>query len=175
MLKGFLILILIVASFSYGSSKKPEEVLKRIYPDSTVEVKNFTLSAQQVEKIRQLSNVRFDSKLISLYVVKKNGKIVAYGYVDIHTVRTKPEVVLYTITPDGRLDVIEVLHFGEPLEYLPDENWLKIFKGKSIDKDSVRVKVDIPNVSGATLTSKAITDYARLALAIWKVLVEDAK
>ncbi|ACN98364.1 FMN-binding domain protein [Sulfurihydrogenibium azorense Az-Fu1] len=175
MLKRFLILILVVALFSYASGKKPEDVLIRIYPGSTVEVKNFTLSPQQVEKIRQLSKIKFDSRLVSLYIVKKDGKILAYGYVDVHTVRTKPEIVLYTITPDGKLDVVEVLYFGEPLEYLPEENWFKNFKGKSLDKDSIKTRSDIPNVSGATLTSKAVTDYARLALAIWKVLVGDEK
>lgn len=174
-LKKVFLILLIVFFFSFAGSKKPEDVLKTIYPNTTVEVKNYVLTPEQVEKIRQISKVKFDSKLVSIYVVKKQDKVVAYGYVDVHVVRTKPEVVLYTITPDGKLDVVQVLHFGEPLEYLPEEGWFNNFKGKSLDKDNLRVKSDIPNVSGATLTSRAITDYARLALAIWKVLLGEQR
>ncbi|MGC9188745.1 MAG: FMN-binding protein [Sulfurihydrogenibium sp.] len=174
-LRKVILLMLLIPIFVFGLEKKPEDVLKAIYPNSTVEVKNYVLTPQQVEKIKQLAKVKFDSRLVSLYIVKRENKIIAYGYVDIHVVRTKPEVVLYTITPDGKLDVVQVLHFGEPLEYLPEENWFKNFKGKSLDKDSLRVRSDIPNVSGATLTSKAVTDYARLALAVWQVIVGEQK
>lgn len=174
MIKILLVLLSLI-SFSFANSKKPEDVLKTIYPNSTIEVKNFILNFQQIENIKQIARVKFDSKLISIYIVKRIDKIIAYGYVDVHVVRTKPEVVLYTITPEGKIDIVQVLHFGEPLEYLPDEKWFDNFKGKSLDKDPVRVKVDIPNVSGATLTSRAVTDYARLALAIWKVLFGEQK
>ncbi len=169
------IVLLIFINFSFATSKKPEDVLKSIYPNSTVEVKNFVLTPEQLDKIKQIAKVKFDSRMVSIYTVKRQDKVVAYGYVDVHIVRTKPEVVLYTITPDGKLDVVQVLHFGEPLEYLPDESWFNNFKGKSLDKDNLRVKADIPNVSGATLTSRAITDYGRLTLAIWKVLIGETK
>jgi len=85
-------------------------------------------------------------------------------------VRTKPEVVLYIITPEGRLDVVEVLAFQEPLEYMPDEEWLKVFKGKELAPGTIRHRRDIPNITGATITARAITDNARKVLAIWQVL-----
>jgi hypothetical protein len=171
MFKYTIYTLILIFTFSYANeSKKPEDVLKRIYPGSNVEIKNLVLNFQQLESIQKLSGVKFDSKLVSIYIVKKGQNIIAYGYVDTHTVRTKPEVVLYTIAPDFKIDVIEVLHFGEPLEYLPEKNWFENFKGKGLDNDGLKLRTNIPNVSGATLTSRAITDRARLAIAIVKTL-----
>lgn len=149
--------------------KKPEEALKQIYPLSTVEVKNFVIPKEVVEKLEREQGLKLNSRMVTFYIVKKEGKQIAYGYVDIHTVRTKPEAVLYTITPDGRLDVVQVLAFHEPLEYLPEERWFKQFSKK--DENSIKFKRDIQNLTGATLTSRVITENAKKALLLWKTLL----
>ncbi|MCS7084000.1 MAG: FMN-binding protein, partial [Aquificaceae bacterium] len=105
-------------------------------------------------------------------LVKKGGQIVAYAFVDIHRVRTQPEVILYCIRPDGKIDVIEVLAFYEPPEYSPEDKWLALFVGKQLEKDNLRLRKDIPNISGSTLTARAITDNARKVLALWQVLFQ---
>lgn len=150
--------------------KDPLQALKEIYPNAQIEVKNIVLSKEQVERIEKLSNTKLGTRLVSWYIVKRGSNIIAYAYVDTHTVRTHPEVVLYTITPEGKIDVVEVLAFNEPLEYMPDENWLKLFKGKELKEGNLRLRRDIPNMTGATLTARAITDAARRVLAMWQVL-----
>lgn len=168
MLKKLLVVILLFVSAGFGfEPKKPEEALKQIYPSSTVEIKNFVLTKDMVEKLEKNYSLKIDSRMVTFYIVKKDGKPIAYGYVDIHTVRTKPEAVLYTITPDGKIDVVEVLAFHEPLEYLPEERWFKQFAKK--DENSLKFKKDIQNMSGATLTSRAVTENARKALILWKI------
>ncbi len=150
--------------------KTPQQALKDAFPGAKIEVKNIVLSKQQVEKIEKLSGVRLSSRLVSWYIAKRGDSVVGYAYIDSHIVRTHPEVVLYTLTPDGRIDIVEVLAFNEPLEYMPDENWLKLFKGKSLGPDTLRLRRDIPNMTGATLTSRAITDNTRKVLAMWQVI-----
>jgi len=150
--------------------KDPSQALKEIFPNAQIEVKNLVLTKEQVERIEKLSNTKLGTRLVSWYVAKRGGSIVGYAYVDTHIVRTHPEVVLYTITPEGKIDVVEVLAFNEPLEYMPDENWLKLFKGKELKEGSLRLRRDIPNMTGATLTARAITDSARKVLAMWQVL-----
>ncbi|MEJ5338174.1 MAG: FMN-binding protein [Aquificaceae bacterium] len=150
--------------------RRPEQALSQIYPGSQIEVRNITLTREQVEEVQKISGAKMESRLASWYIVRKGGQIIAYGYVDMHRVRTHPEVVLYTITPDGKLDVVEVLAFYEPLEYMPEDNWLRLFAGKQLSKDPVRLRRDIPNITGATLTARAITDNARKVLALWQVL-----
>ncbi|MEZ0360800.1 MAG: FMN-binding protein [Hydrogenobacter sp.] len=150
--------------------KTPEQALKDAFPGAKIEVKNLILSKDQLEKIERLSGMKLGTRLISWYIAKKGNNVIGYAYIDSHTVRTHPEVVLYTITPDGKIDLIEVLSFNEPLEYMPDENWLRLFRGKELTPESLRLRKDIPNMTGATLTSRAITDNTRKVLAMWKVI-----
>ncbi len=175
--KCFILLLILITLSLAGSRefKKPEQALAQIYPGSQIEVKNIALTKEQIEQVEKLSGVKLRDRLVSWYIVKKAGQIVAYGYVDVHTVRTHSEVVLYTIKPNGSIDVIEVLAFNEPLEYMPEEEWLRLFAGKSLSKDSIRLKRDIPNITGATLTARAITDNTRKVLALWQVLFGGSK
>ncbi len=53
---------------------------------------------------------------------------------------------------------------------MPEDGWLLLFKKKSLKKDPIKLRMDIPNVTGATLTAKAITDNARKVLSIWSVI-----
>ena len=155
--------------------KRPEQALSQIYPDTRIEVRNITLNNEQLEEIQRLSGTKMDTRLASWYIIRKGDSIVAYAYADIHRVRTHPELVLYTITPEGKLDVVEVLAFYEPLEYMPEDKWLKLFAGKQLGKDPIRLRRDIPNITGSTLTARAITDNARKVLAMWQILFGDRK
>ncbi len=150
----------------------PEKALRTLFPNAVIEVKNVVLTKEQKEKIERLGKVPLESRLISIYLVKRGGRVIAYGYVDVHRVRTHTESVLFVINPKGEMELVEVLSFNEPLEYMADENWLALFKGKSLGKDMVRLRRDIPNMTGATITARALTKAARRALAVWKVLFE---
>ena len=70
------------------------------------------------------------------------------------------------------MEHIRILHSDEPAEHRPDEKWLKIFKGKSLERNPIRLRRDIPNITSATLSAKAITDNARKVLATWTVAFE---
>jgi len=172
--RSFILMILTALSFSTFSQERdfntPEKALKTLFPDAQIEIRNVVLTKEQKEKIERIGKVPLNTRLISVYVVKKGGKEIAYGYVDIHRVRTHTESVLFVISPAGKIELVEILSFNEPLEYMADENWLALFRGKSLDKNILRLKRDIPNMTGATLTARAVTKAARRALAVWKVL-----
>lgn len=170
MLSVFLLILLLAIQ-----GKKPEKVLSEIYPNSKIEIKNIAISDSQVEKVKELSGIKIENRLVTFYLVKVNSKIKAYAYVDIHIVRTHPEVVLYVLNERGEIELIRILSFKEPPEYMADDNWLRYLKGKTIGKDLLRLRRDVPNMTGATLTSKAITDNARKIIALWKVIFEEVK
>jgi len=148
----------------------PEKVLKTLFPEAEVEIRNLILSKEQKRRVEELGRLTLDSRFVSFYLVKKEGRVIAYGYVDTHRVRTRSESVLFVINPLGSIELVEVLAFNEPLEYMADESWLALFKGKALGKDQIRLKRDIPNITGSTLTARVITKAARKALALWKVL-----
>ncbi len=166
-----LLLIAMLPSLSYEREfKRLDEALKAVFPNAEIEIKNVALSREKAKRVEELARVKLDSRLVSFYIAKRDGKVVGYAFVDVHRVRTKNESVLFVISPEGRLEVVEVLSFNEPLEYMADENWLKLFKGKSLGRDSIRLKRDIPNMTGATLTARAIVKSARKVLALWQVV-----
>ncbi|RLJ70903.1 FMN-binding protein [Hydrogenivirga caldilitoris] len=173
-----LFILLIAAALSFVSFSEerefntPEKALSSFFPGATVKVENIVLSEEQRRRVEEIAKVPLDTRLISVYLVHKGGKVIAYGYVDTHRVRTHTESVLFVINTAGEIELVEVMSFNEPLEYMADENWLALFKGKTLGKDSVKLKRDIPNMTGATLTARALTNAARRALAIWKVLFE---
>ena len=166
------VLLLILMLFQIG---KPEKILNEIYPNSKIEIKNIVISETQRNKIKELSGVEFESKLVTFYLIKFNDKVKFYGFVDVHIVRTLPEVVLYVLNEQGEIELIQILSFKEPPEYKADENWLKYLKGKTLGKDLLRLRRDVPNMTGATLTAKAITDNARKVVALWKVIFQEVK
>ncbi len=164
-------LFLGLITFSYERDfSTPERSLSMMFPGAKIIVKNIVISKDQKRAIERIARSRLDSRLLSIYLVRKGERVVAYGYVDVHRVRTHPESVLFVISPEGKIIAVEVLSFNEPLEYMADESWLELFKGKTIDRDPLRVNRDIPNMTGATLTARAITKAARRALAIWRVI-----
>jgi len=141
------------------------------YPESEVEIRNIILTKDQVKRASKIGRVKIRSRLVSFYIIKdKTGNILAYAFIDTHRVRTKPETVLYIINKKGELEVAEVIAFKEPPEYKADERWLSLFKGKSLEKDKITLRGDIPNITGATLTARAITRSVRKVLALWQVV-----
>jgi Na+-translocating ferredoxin:NAD+ oxidoreductase RnfG subunit len=60
---------------------------------------------------------------------------------------------------------IEIISFKEPSEYKPNSSWKEIFIGKTTEDTLVAGK-DIATISGATMSARAISNAARVALAI---------
>ena len=177
LISGFTILLL-SGIFISGQEKKsgqPEIVMQEIFPDTKIEIKNIILSPDEISETKKLSGMKQEEKLVSFYLAKNGEQIIGYGYADIHYVRTHPEVVLYAINPSGEIVKVEVLSFKEPPEYKPSEKWLNLFKGKSMEKNTLLLRKDIDAISGATLTARAVTNHSRKALALWKIIFENKK
>jgi hypothetical protein len=69
------------------------------------------------------------------------------------------------VGPDDRIREIEVLRFAEPPEYRPGDRWLAQFGGKTLTP-ALSLRGDIAMMTGATLTSNAVTRAARRVLAL---------
>ncbi|WP_456402643.1 FMN-binding protein [Persephonella sp.] len=160
-------LILSISFYSYGGLIiKPEDALKSIFGDVSIEKKNFLLKREQAEKIQSLTGFKLKSRIITVYKVKKEGEIIAYGILDTHKVRTKNEAVLYIHDKDCKIKEIEIIAFYEPPEYIPSDKWLSIFEGKE-SKSEIK---EIPNITGATLSARVIKKYAVKSVAVCKTL-----
>ncbi len=171
---AFLIInLFFVSSNSYARvfiSK--DEALRLAFPDSdTIEKQSLFLSKNEVESIEKLGRSKLDSRLFLFYVGKKNGEAIGYAAIDTHTVRTKSQTIIVVINPDGSLKYTEILAFFEPLEYKPTQNWIDLYKNKKIS-DGLKIGYDIPNISGATLTSNATSNAIKKVLAVFDVVIK---
>ena len=78
---------------------------------------------------------------------------------------------MVVLSPEGRVASTLILAFYEPLEYLPKEPWLKQFDQARLTPD-LRVGGKIAGITGATLTTRAMTESVRKVLALYRVLIE---
>ena len=148
-----------------------DEALKLAFPGADrIDKKEVILSQAQADEIESLSRSKLTTKLYILYEGFKGGKSLGYAIIDTHSLRTKTETVMFVINKDGTLRQAEILAFFEPPEYMPGDNWIALFYGKSAS-DSLKPGKDIPNITGATITSTALSQTMRQILALARVVL----
>ncbi|MDT8436609.1 MAG: FMN-binding protein [Gemmatimonadota bacterium] len=148
-----------------------EEALRLAFPPpADVERRTaFLTDAQRAEAGRR-AGTDLATGIVTYYVGRgADGAPLGAAWFDVHRVRTLPEAVMVVAAPDGTVRRIEVLKFAEPPEYVAPERWLAQFDGRPLDGD-LALKRGIVNLTGATLTSRAVTDAVRRALALQAVL-----
>jgi hypothetical protein len=136
-------------------------------PPARIERRTEFLSAADLEAVRKKAgpDVPVTQRVVTYYVARAKDSVVGVAYFDSHRVRTLNEVVMIVVLPPDRIRNIEVLRFAEPPEYHATEPWLKQFERRSLSPD-LSLKGSIRNLTGATLTSNAITRAARRVLAL---------
>ena len=143
-----------------------EATMASAYPGARLEKRTLALSAAECRSLSQLAQVRCDSRLITVHLAWRGDSLLAAGFVDQRTVRTMPGVFLVVVARDTTVARIEVLAFHEPPEYRPPSRWLGLFVRKHLDADLWPAR-SIRALSGASLSARAITESARLALAAY--------
>jgi hypothetical protein len=79
------------------------------------------------------------------------------------------EAFMVVINPDATVRFIEILSFAEPDEYLAPKKWLGQFGGKALDGELL-LRRGLRNITGASITSDAVTRGVRRILAIHDTL-----
>ncbi len=133
-----------------------------------------TLTNEQISKIQSLAGVRQRIQQPRIWKALKKGR--SLGTFVIDEVIGKHEYITYAvaISPEETVLGIEIMsyretHGGEVRE----ANWRKNFKGKKLS-DPFKLDVDVPNITGATLSSRNILDGVKRVLVLLQV-VENGK
>jgi len=158
-------------SMSLAQNLSREEVLKLVYPGTTVRTEYVFLTEDQQLQAAKHSGVDVPSALIARYLASKNSEIVGRAYIDTHTVRTKKETLLIALNTAGEVLQIEVTAFLEPQEYLAPDAWLRQYEGRILNAD-LAIHRAIRPIAGATLTAQATNEAVRRVLAIDEILKE---
>jgi len=137
-----------------------------LFPGIQMEPRVMTLSSDEIKQIKKAKNN--DQGL------KPNVRVFWGPHKEalfIDTVLGKHEFITYAVAIDfpGQVKGIEIMDYRETYGYqIRDKEWRKTFVGKT-PKDPLKLDKDIPNISGATLSSKHVTDGVRRVLQTYEI------
>ena len=112
------------------------------------------LTSAQQDKLRDASSVSLPFQGNRVWKTSDGGWYIVDEVVGKH------ETITYAVgvNPDGTVRRVEILEYRESYGFeVAGEGWLKQFVGKSSDS-TIKLGKDIENISGATLSSKHVTD-----------------
>lgn len=125
---------------------------------------------EQMAEIKKLSGVQVKSRGQQIWIAREDQKISGYFVVDY--VIGKHLVIDYSvgINPDGTVRQVDILKYRESYGgEVHRRDWLKQFNGKNYEA-VLRLNQDIVNISGATLSSRHITEGVKRVLSTIHVL-----
>jgi hypothetical protein len=147
-----------------------QQALSLAFPPGTdVQRETFFLDAAQLAAAKRLAGEELHQELVVRYAGRRGGRVVGYAYFDAHRVRTLTETLMFVLSPDGRIERVELLSFLEPEDYLPRRRWLDQLDGRALDQE-LSLNRAIRPLSGASLTSQAVVKASRRVLALHQVL-----
>ncbi|HKJ72301.1 MAG TPA: FMN-binding protein [Gammaproteobacteria bacterium] len=162
------VLLLAAALPALGGGE--EQAVQQAFPQAArLDKTTLFLDAAEQERTAELARAPVDSGLFNVYrALGPDGRLLGYAFIDSRTVRTKPATFLVALGPDGRVREVRVLGWGEPGEYRPGERWLGQFRDRGLDGE-LRLGAGVQAMSGASFTSRTLTDGVRRILAIYKL------
>jgi Na+-translocating ferredoxin:NAD+ oxidoreductase RnfG subunit len=125
-----------------------------------------TLTPAQLGQIKKLSGTPQHSATPKIWRAVKGNALL--GWVIVDEVIGKHEYITYAtaISPDGHVLGVEILNYRESHGgEIRNPAWRAKFRGKTVT-DKFKLNQDIPNISGATLSSRNVTDGVKRLLAI---------
>jgi len=149
-----------------------DSVLKSSFSNaSTIEPKQLILTKSQFAKVQKRAKAAVTTKVYRYYTIKSGSKSLGYAVLISKKVRTKKATVLYAFDHVGNLKFTEIMAFTEPPEFIPGKTWMgQLQNQKSTAK--LTVGKDIPTISGSTLSANSITAGARVARAIYEIVLK---
>ena len=176
MMKQFLFFLLLGVLLTSGSNAKSkvsiEEVVKTSFKNvSAVEPKHLILNKEQFSKVRSRAKTAITTKVYRYYNIMGKSKKLGVAVLITRKVRSKKATVLYAFDNSGTLRFTEIMAFGEPPEYIPSKIWMCQLQNRG-ESVTLTVGKDIPTISGATLSARSITEGARVARAIYEIVLK---
>jgi Na+-translocating ferredoxin:NAD+ oxidoreductase RnfG subunit len=151
-----------------------EQAQKLFFPDASAFTdRKLTLDEKQRDVIKEKAGVRQRTETQAVWSAERDGK--AMGWVFVDDVVGKHEFITYAaaISPRGEVMGVEILSYRETHGgQVRDAAWREKFKGKTL-ADPWRLGKDIPNISGATLSCRNVTDGVKRLLVMWDLVLRN--
>jgi Na+-translocating ferredoxin:NAD+ oxidoreductase RnfG subunit len=144
-----------------------EQAQKDLFGATPLKAMPVALTSAQQEQLKDVSSVSYP------FQGNRIWKSADGGWLVVDEVVGKHEMITYAvaISPDGTVRRVEILEYRETYGYeVADDAWLKQFVGKT-SGSPIKLGKDIQNVSGATLSSKHVTDGVKRVMALYALLL----
>ncbi len=146
------------------------EILESAFPGAEIEKRKVKITPEMRKEIETLIKGRFFRIRFSFYIAKQGGEILGYASVINEIGKTEPITFMVVLDSKAVVKRVDILVFRETQGYeIENKRWRNQFVGKSL-KDPLRLKRDIDSISGATLSSRAVTKGVKKILAVFKVV-----
>lgn len=148
-----------------------ENVQQGIFPNLKLVQTPVVISDAVREKMQDASSVRQFFKADHIYKTEKGDWLI------IDEVVGKHEMIKYAvgINADGTVRQIEIMDYVESYGYEVNElKWRSQFVGKTA-ASPIKLNKDIDNISGATLSSKHLSDGVKRVMVMYDFVLKTAK
>ncbi|MBC7697833.1 MAG: FMN-binding protein [Bacteroidia bacterium] len=148
-----------------------EEMQEIMFPNQKLVLVPVVLSDATREKMKEASTVREPFKADRVWRNDKGEWFVLDEVVGKH------EMIKYAvaINVDGSVKQVRVMDYVESYGYEVAENkWLQQFVGKT-GSSTIKLNKDIDNISGATLSSKHISDGVKRVMTLYSLVLKQYK
>ena len=146
-----------------------EQAQQLLFPNQRLIKFPIIVTQELQEKMRVASSIRHP------FVGERIWRGPDGSWLIIDEVVGKHEMITYAvgIAPNGSVKGIEILEYVESYGYeVADSQWRKQFIGKTAG-DPVKLNQDIQNISGATLSSKHLTDGVKRVLVLYELALKE--
>jgi len=166
------ILVLFFASIARAGMRNyasADEVLTRSFPGAAFDKRVVRFSSDERKKIQALTKKKFFKRHMVFYIATKDGAIQGYGVIGNERGKTRQITFMVLLDKDGVVKDLDILAFRESQGYeVENPRWRSQFRGKTA-RSRLRLKRDIRNISGATLSARAVTKGVKNVLAAFEV------
>jgi len=145
-----------------------EQAQKLIFPNKQFTKTPLLITEDVQDKMQSASSVSHPFKGDRVWRASDGS------YFIVDEVVGKHEMITYAvgISPTGAVQGIEIMEYVESYGYeVADESWRKQFVGKTVE-DPIKLKKDIENISGATLSSKHLTDGVKRIMVMYDLTLK---
>lgn len=167
---------LLPTAMAFGAALAPVAAHARVYQSIEQSQKDMfgaaalkpapvALTSAQQDRLREASSVSLPFQGNRIWEAAGGGWFVVDEVVGKH------EMITYAvgINADGTVRRVEVLEYRETYGgEVAQDGWLKQFVGKTVDSP-IKLGKDIENVSGATLSSKHLSDGVKRVMAMYAI------
>jgi len=147
-----------------------EQAQQLLFPNQRLVKHPIIISKALQERMRQASSIRYP------FTGERIWKTSDESWLIIDEVVGKHEMITYAvgIAPNGSVKGLEILEYVESYGYeVADSQWRQQFIGKTVG-DPVKLNQDIQNISGATLSSKHLTDGVKRVLVLHELALKSS-